>query len=143
LRSKELSLHNRIDYHPPLFALLREYKGEQNPQLQIAIDTDPTSQPFHNKRIPTARYTQINSNSTTRADGSRSEYVKIILLISKVLFPKYFIITKSRTHWLCFLHFPIELQHNLIYVHIFVIYFLYIFIYFAVHNFKILLLTIY
>ena len=32
------------------------------------------------------------------ADGSKSGYVKTILLISIVLFPKYFIITKSGIH---------------------------------------------
>ena len=37
---------------------------------------------------------QFYSNSITRADGSRSGYVKTTLLISIVLFPKYFIITK-------------------------------------------------
>ena len=31
-------------------------------------------------------------------DGSRSGYVKTILLISIVLFPKYFIITESGIH---------------------------------------------
>ena len=31
-------------------------------------------------------------------DGSRSGYVKTILLISIVLFPKYFIITESGVH---------------------------------------------
>jgi len=41
---------------------------------------------------------KILYDSTTRADGSRSGYVKTILLISIMLFPKYFIITKSGTH---------------------------------------------
>ena len=40
----------------------------------------------------------ISSNTTTRGDGSRSGYVKTTLLISIVLFPKYFIITKSDIH---------------------------------------------
>jgi len=44
------------------------------------------------------QYIQISYNSKTRADGSRSGYVNTILLISIVLFPKYFIITKSGIH---------------------------------------------
>jgi len=66
--------------------------------FQLAIDTGLTSQLFHNKGIPTVRYTRISSKSTTRADGSRSGYVKTIVLISVMLFPKYFIITKSGIH---------------------------------------------
>jgi len=64
----------------------------------LAIDTGLTSQLIHNKWTPTVRYTWISSNLTTTADGSRSGYVKTILLISIVLFPKYFIITKSGVH---------------------------------------------
>jgi len=43
---------------------------------------------MHNKWIPTVWYTWISSNSTMRADGSRSGYVKTILFISIVLLPK-------------------------------------------------------
>jgi len=77
--------------------ITEQNRGEQNPLFQLAIDTGLTSQLFHNKWIPIVRYTWISSNST-RADGSRSEYVKTILLISIVLFPKYFIIIKSVIH---------------------------------------------
>ena len=73
-------------------------RGEQNHLFELAIDTGLTSQLFHNKWIPTVRYTWISSNLKTRADGSRSGYVKAILLISIVLFLKYFIITKSGIH---------------------------------------------
>ena len=78
--------------------ITEQNRGGQNPLFQLAIDTGLTSQIFHNKWIPTVRYTWISSNSTTRADGSRSGYVKTILLISIVLFPEYFIITKSGIH---------------------------------------------
>ena len=40
----------------------------------------------------------IAQQVATYSDGSRSGYVKTILLISVVLFPKYFIITKSGIH---------------------------------------------
>ena len=72
--------------------ITEQNRGEQNPLFELAIDTGLTSQLFHNKWIPTVRYTWISSNSTTRADGSRSGYVKNTLLISIVLFPKYFTI---------------------------------------------------
>ena len=78
--------------------ITEQNRGEQNPLFQLPIDTSLTSQLFHNKWIPTVRYTWISSDTTTRADGSRSGYVKTILLISIVLFPKYFIITKSGLH---------------------------------------------
>ena len=78
--------------------ITEQNRGIQNPLFQLAIDTGLTSQLFHNKWIPTVRYTWIGSNSTARADGSRSRYVKTILLISVVLFPKYFIITKWDIH---------------------------------------------
>jgi len=78
--------------------ITEQNRGEQNPLFLLAIDTGPTSQLFHNKWIPTVRYTWISSNSTTRADGSRSGYGKTILLISIVLLPKYLIITKSGIH---------------------------------------------
>jgi len=123
--------------------ITEQNRGEQNPLFQLAIDTGLTSQLFHNKWIPTVRYTWISSNSTTRAEGSSSGYVKPILLISIVLFSKYFRITKSDIHdsinWLCLLHFPIEIQHNLNYVYIYTL--LYI-LYFIVRNLKILPLTI-
>jgi len=83
-------------YNGPL--ITEQNRSEQNPLFQLAIDTGLTSQLFHNKWIPTIRYTWISSNLTTRANGSRSGYVKTILLISIVLFPKYFIITKSGVH---------------------------------------------
>jgi len=100
--------------------ITEQNRGKQNSLFQLANDTGLTSQPFHKKWIPTIWYTWISSNSTMRVDGSRSRYVKTILLISIVLFPKYFIIAKSGIHtisikWLCLLHFPIELQHNLNY----------------------------
>jgi len=78
--------------------IIEQNRGEQNPPFQLAIDTVLTSQLFHNKWISTIRYTWISSNSTTRANGSRSLYVNIILLISILLFPKYFMITNSGIH---------------------------------------------
>ena len=78
--------------------ITQQNRREQNPLFQLAIDTGLTSQLFHNKWIPTVRYTWISSNSTTRADGSRSRCVNTNLLIPIVLFPKYFIITKSGMH---------------------------------------------
>ena len=78
--------------------ITEQNRGEQNPLFQLDIDTGLTSQFFHNKWIPTVGNTWISSNSTTRADGSRSGYVKTSLLISIVLFPKYSIITKSSVH---------------------------------------------
>ena len=108
-------------------------RGGQNPLFQLVIDTGLTSQIFHNKWIPTVRYTWISSNSTTRADGSRSGYVKTILLISVVLFPKYFIITKSGIRTIVLTDFVYcifwQLQHNLNYIYIYI----YIVIYFIIH----------
>ena len=114
--------------------ITEQNRGEQNPLFQLAINTSLTSQLFRNKWIPTVRYTWISSNSTTRAVGSRSEYVKTILLISIELFPKYFIITKSGIHTMVltdfvYCIFPIELQHNLNYVCIHIYIYIYIYIY--------------
>ena len=78
--------------------IIEQNRGEQNTLFQLAIDTGLTSRLFSNKWIPTVWSTWISSNSTTRADGSRSGYVNTILLISIVLFLKYFIITKSGIH---------------------------------------------
>ena len=99
---------------------------------------------FHNKWILTVRYMWISSIST-RADGSRSGYVETILLISIVLFPKYFITTKSGIHTtvltdFVYCIFPTEFQHNLNYIYIY-IYFVIYFI-FCCTYLKILLLTI-
>ena len=55
--------------------IIEQNRGEQNPLFQLAIDIGLTSQLFHNKWVPTVWYTWISSNSTTRADGSRSAYV--------------------------------------------------------------------
>ena len=74
--------------------ITEQNRREQNPLFQLAIEPGLTSQLFHNKWIPTVRYTRISSNWTTGADVSRSGHVKIILLISIVSFPKCFIITK-------------------------------------------------
>jgi len=60
-----------------------QIRGEQNPLFQLAIDTGLTSQLFHNKWIPTVRYTWISCNSSTRADGSRPGYVKTIFIWSQ------------------------------------------------------------
>jgi len=70
--------------------ITEQNRGEQNLPFQLAINIGLTSQLFHN--------TWISSKSTKRADGSRSGYVMTILLISIMLFPKYFIITKSGIH---------------------------------------------
>jgi len=37
--------------------ITEQNRGEQNPLFQLAIDTGLTSQLFHNKLIPTVRYT--------------------------------------------------------------------------------------
>ena len=68
-------------------------------------------------------------NSTMRADGTRYGYVKTILLISVVLFPKYFTITKSSIHTICLLHFPIEFQHNLNYKSVYIYTYIYCYIF--------------
>jgi len=63
-------------FHRNCNLITEQSRSEQNPLFQLDIDTGLTSQLFHNKWIPTVRYTWISSNSTTRADGSRSGYVK-------------------------------------------------------------------
>jgi len=59
--------------------ITEQNRGEQNPLFQLAINTGLTSQLFHNRWIPTVHYTWISNNST-RADGSRSVYVKTIFI---------------------------------------------------------------
>ena len=82
-------------YHYNCALITEQNRGEQILLFHLAINSGLTSQFFHNKRIPTVRYTWISSKSTTKADGSRSGYVKTILLIPIVLLTKYFLITKS------------------------------------------------
>ena len=105
--------------------------GEQNPLFQIAIDTGLTSQLFHNKWIPTVRYTWISSISTTKAECSRFEYLKIVLLISIVSFPKYFIISKSGIHTIvltdfvyCIFRYNFNIT-EIMYIYFFVIHFIF------------------
>jgi len=76
--------------------ITEQSRGEKNPLFQLAINTGLTSQLFHNRRIPTVRYTWISPNLTTRADGSRPGYEKTIFIWSQWCYSlKYFIITKS------------------------------------------------
>jgi hypothetical protein len=111
--------------------ITEQNRGEHYPLFQLAIDTGLTSQLLHNKRIPTVRYTWISSNPTTGADGSRSGYVKTILLLSTVLFPKYFIITKSVIHTIvltdfvyCIFRYNFNIT-EIMYIYFFVIHFIF------------------
>jgi len=62
--------------------ITEQSRGKQNPLFQLAINTSFTSQLFHNRWIPTVRYTRISSNSVTRAGGSTPRYVKTIFICS-------------------------------------------------------------
>ena len=66
-------------YHYNGTLITEQNRGEQNPLFELAIETGLKSQLFHNKWIPTIRHTWISFNSTTKAGGSRSGYVKTII----------------------------------------------------------------